>query len=122
MKRIVFEDIAHRPDVIRLKRRFGMFYGMAAGLSFAAATWGVDGYLLAQANVLYPWLKFIIGASLGMIAGGLAGWLVARSEKALLGLLLYLGLGLVLSWLIVALPFQVFPRVISWLDPETGSL
>jgi hypothetical protein len=122
MNRIVFEDIAHRPDVLRHKRRMGMLYGMAAGLSFAAATWGVDGYLLSQANAFYPWLKFFIGGSLCLIAGGIVGWVVARSEKALLGLILYLGLGLVFSWLIVALPFQIFPWVVSLLDSEMGSL
>ena len=122
MNRIVFEDIAHRPDVLRHKRRMGTLYGMAVGLSFAAATWGVDGYLLNQANAFYPWLKFIIGAALCMIPGGIVGWVVARSEKAVLGLILYLGLGLVFSWLIVALPFQIFPWVVSLLDPEMGSL
>lgn len=122
MKPIVFEDIAQRPDVMRLKQRMGMLYGIAVGLSFAAATWGVDGFLLSQASAFYPWLKFIMGAILCMIAGGIVGWLVAKSEKALVGLLLYLVLALVFSWLIVALPFQIFPRVVSFLDPETGSL
>jgi hypothetical protein len=122
MKSIVFDDISHRPDVIRHKQRMGMVYGIAVGLSFAAATWGIDSYLLSQASALYPWLKFIIGAILCMVAGGVAGWVVARSEKALVGLLLYLAMGLMFSWLIVALPFQIFPRVVSLIDPETGGM
>lgn len=55
-------------------------------------------------------------------AGGMAGWLVARSEKAIFGLLIYLGLAFVFSWLIVALPFRIFPVVVSWLEPEVGNL
>lgn len=122
MKSIALEDIRHRADVILLKRRMGMVYGMMVGLSFAAATWGIDGYVLSQAHAFYPWLKFMIGALLCMLAGGIAGWLVARSEKAILGLFLYLVLALVFSWLIVALPFQILPRVVTWLDPEAGNL
>jgi hypothetical protein len=122
MKRLVFEDIRHRPDVVHLKRRIGLVYGMTVGLSFAAATWGIDGFLLSQANAFYPWLKFMIGAIICMAAGGVAGWLVARSEKGVLGLLIYLSLGLLFSWLIVTLPFQIFPQVVNWIDPEAGKL
>jgi hypothetical protein len=122
MNSISQEDIRHRPDVIRMKRRIGTAYGMMVGLSFAAASWGIDGLLLSQAHALYPWLKFILGAVICMIAGGIAGWLVAHFEKGVFALPVYLGLGLVFSWLIVALPFQIFPRVVTWLNPEAGSM
>lgn len=122
MKSISFEDINQRPDVIRHKRRIGTLYGAVVGLSFAIASWGMDGFLISQANGLYPWIKFIIGALICTITGGLAGWLVARLEKAIFGLPIYLLLSFVFSWLIVALPFQILPMVVSWLDPETGSL
>jgi hypothetical protein len=122
MKKLQFEDIRNRPDVLRLKRRVGMAYGMTVGLSLAASAWGVDGYLLSQANALYPWLKLIAGAVLCAAAGGLAGWLVARFEKGILALLFYLGASLIFAWLIVHLPLQIFPRMVSWLDPETGGL
>jgi hypothetical protein len=122
MKSFAYEDIRHRPDVIRIKRRTGMVYGMVVGLSFAAATWGIDGFLLSQAHAFYPWLKFIIGAVICMTAGGLTGWLVARSERGIVGLLLYLGVSFVFSWLIVVLPFRIFPMVMGWLDPAAGNL
>lgn len=122
MKNFQFEDIRHRPDVVRLKRRIGMTYGMTVGLSFAASAWGVDGYLLSQAHALYPWLKLIMGAIICATAGGLAGWLVARFEKGILALLFYLGASFVFAWLIVYLPLQIFPRIVLWLDPETGGL
>jgi hypothetical protein len=123
MKAVIYkEDVLQRPDVVQSKRRVGALYGMAVGLSFAAASWGIDGFLLSQSHAFYPWLKFIIGAVICMIAGGIAGGLVARLEKGLLALFIYLGLALVFSWLIVALPFQIFPAVMQWLDPETGNL
>jgi len=122
MKNLQFEDIRNRPDVVRLKRRIGMTYGMTVGLSFAASAWGVDGYLLSQAHALYPWLKLIMGAVICATVGGLAGWLVARFEKGILALLFYLGASFVFAWLIVYLPLQIFPRIVLWLDPETGGL
>jgi hypothetical protein len=123
MKAVVYkEDILHRPEVVQSKRRIGILYGATVGLAFAAASWGIDGLLLSQAHAFYPWLKFLIGAVICMVAGGIAGGLVARLEKGILGLFIYLGLGLVFSWLIVALPFQIFPAVMHWLDPETADL
>ena len=123
MKAVLYkEDVYHRPEVIQSKWRVGILYGMMVGLSFAVASWGIDGLQLSQAHALYPWLKFIIGATICVITGGVAGWLVARLEKGILGLLVYLGLALVFSWLIVALPFQVFPKMMQWLDPEAASL
>ncbi len=116
------EDVLQRPEVLESKRRTGTLYGMAVGLSFAAAAWGIDGLMLSRAHAFYPWLKFIIGALICMSAGGIAGWLVARLEKGILSLFIYLGLALVFSWLIVALPFQIFPTVMQALDPEAASL
>ncbi|NWG07909.1 MAG: hypothetical protein HXY35_14630 [Chloroflexi bacterium] len=122
MKNFPTEDIRHRPDVLRMKWRIGTVYGMVVGLSFAAATWGIDGYRLSQAYAFHPWLKFIIGAVICMIAGGLAGWLVARLEKGILALPFYLAASVVFSWLTLALPFQIFPKVLLWLDPGTGQM
>lgn len=69
MKSLQFEDIHKRADVLRLKRRLGMAYGLSLGLAFAVSSWGVDGYLLSQAHALYPWLKLIIGAVICVTIG-----------------------------------------------------
>jgi hypothetical protein len=117
-----FEDLSQRPDVIRMKHRIGMAYGITVGLSFAAFTWGIDGFLLSHAHAFYPWLKFIIGAMICMVTGGIAGWLVARFERVILAPLIYLGVSFVFAWLTVSLPFQIFPNVVARLDPEAGNL
>lgn len=122
MNSLPSEDIHKRLEILRLKRHLGMAYGLTLGVAFAAAAWGVDGYLLSQAHALYPWLKFMIAALVCASLGGAVGWLVARLEKAILAPVLYLGLAFVFAWLVVALPFQIFPRVVAWLDPETGRL
>ena len=122
MKSISAEDIRHRPDVIRLKWRMGTAYGVMVGLSFAAATWGIDGYLLSRAHALYPWLNFVMGAVICMVVGGLAGGLTARLEKGVLAVPIYLGASLVFSWLTIFLPFQIFPKVVALLDPKIGIL
>jgi hypothetical protein len=122
MKRLNLEDIRYRPDVIRLKRRFGMAYGMVVGLSFAVSAWGIDSYLLSRGHAMYPWIKFIIGALICAIVGAIAGWLVAKFEKGILAPLFYLGASFVFSWLIIALPLQIFPKIVLWLDPETGGM
>jgi hypothetical protein len=122
LKAYSFEDIRQRPDVVRLKRRFGMAYGITAGLAFSAAAWGIDGYQLSQAHALHPWIKFLVGAILCGLVGGIAGWLVARFEKGILALGIYLAASLVFSWLIVAVPLQIFPKLVLWLDPETGNM
>lgn len=122
MNTTVYEDIRHRPDIFQLRLRIGTAYGIIVGLSFAAATRGIDGFLLSQAHAFYPWLKFIIGAVICMTLGGLAGWLVARFEKGLLAVLIYLVAGLIFAWLIVALPFRIVPAVLQVLDPEIGNL
>jgi hypothetical protein len=122
MKSIPLENIQSRPDIIRLKRLFGTMYGMMVGLSFAASTWGIDGYLLSRANAFYPWLNFVIGAMICMIAGGTAGWLVGWLENGFLSLPIYLGTSIIFSWLTLALPFQIFPKAVMLLDPEVGRL
>ncbi|RPJ20809.1 MAG: hypothetical protein EHM33_27665 [Chloroflexi bacterium] len=122
LKSLSFESSRQQPEILRLKRRFGTAYGLMVGLSFAVSTWGMDGFLLSRAHAFYPWLAFILGAVICMIVAGLAGWLVARLDKAILAPVFYLGVAFVFAWLTINLPFQVFPKLVAWLDPEAGQL
>jgi hypothetical protein len=69
---------AGNPAILQFKHRFGLWYGIAVGLSFAIFAWGVDSFLLSRMNGLFPWLKFLGGLIPCTIVGGLAGWLSAR--------------------------------------------
>ncbi len=122
MKSIFFENTQQNLEVVLIKRRFGTIYGLTAGLAFSAAAWGWDAYQLSQAHVLQPWLKFIVGAIICGLVGSIAGWLTSRFQRGILSLVFYLGASAVFAWLVLALPLQIFPRLVSLLDPETGSM
>ena len=111
-----------RPDILRKKHAYGIFYGVTVGLSFAIATWGMDGYILSQAHACYPWLKLIIGSLFCALAGGTTGWLVARIDRSLIAVLLWLITAGLFSWLIVVLPLQIAPRLTGWFQPEYAKL
>jgi hypothetical protein len=104
------------------KQCYGFAVGMTAGLAFASTAWGYDGYLLQQAHAYFPWMKFIIGGLLSMLAGGLAGWLSMRFEKALLGLVFWLAAGGLLAWFTVLVPFVLTPALTGLLAPQVRPL
>ncbi len=110
------------PQVLRAKRRYGLFYGIVMGLAFATATWGLDAYLLSQADAFQPWLKLIVGGLICALVGGLAGWLVMRLENAFFSLVIWLAAASVFAWMTVALPLQIIPRLLGLLDPALSSM
>lgn len=111
-----------RPDVLWAKHRYGIWFGLFLGLGFAIFTWGIDSYILSLHHGLLPWLKFIIGAVLCMVTGGIAGWLAARANKSLFAVLIWLVAGSVFAWLTVNLPLVILPKALSILEPQTGGL
>ncbi|MBI3160967.1 MAG: hypothetical protein HYZ23_00575 [Chloroflexi bacterium] len=111
-----------RPEIVLLKRKFGMFYGMITGLAFAISAWGWDGYLLHKSHAYFPWTILITGAICCLIFSGIAGWLTAWSQNSLFGVLFWLGSSLLFAWLVVALPLQINPFIASKLDPQLGAL
>ncbi len=99
-----------------------MVYGLIAGLGFAIAAWGVDGYLLSQVNGFFPWLKLAVGAALGGVAGAVAGWLTVKIDRGGAALIIWLINGAWLAWLTIALPLEITPRLLVRLMPELGPL
>ncbi len=123
MKRLnKFESLNVRPEIIRLKQKFGMLYGMIAGFAFAVSSWGWDGYMLSKSHAYFPWTMLITGVIFCVILGGIVGWLTARSESSLLGAVFWIISSLFFAWLIVALPLQITPFIVSKLDPQLGVL
>lgn len=111
-----------RLEILRHKRRLGMLYGAAAGISFAVASWGWDGYGLSAAHGYYPWVMFLTGLIFSALFGTISGWLTARFESSLLGALFWLAASAGFAWLMVALPLQINPAIVSALDPQLGAL
>jgi hypothetical protein len=111
-----------RSDIHRIKRTYGILYGVVVGLAFAVFCWGIDGYILSNYHGIQPWLRFGIGAVLCMILGGIIGWLSAKLDKSLYTLLLWLVGGSIFAWLTVYLPLVIMPKALTLLDPRLSGL
>ncbi len=119
----MYESPLSPEDKIKnLNRRYGLAYGMVAGLAYAAALWGYDGFLLSQAHAYFPWVKLAAGGLLSMLAGGAAGWLTARFEKSLLGVFFWAGASGLLAWFTLIVPFVLAPFLMKILAPDLRSL
>lgn len=110
-----------KTSVNNRKQLVGLFFGLAAGLSFAVFAWGVDGFLLAGAHGAYPWVKFIPGILFSLIGGGLVGWLTIRMQNPFIRILIWLLFALMLSKLILWLPIKAAPQIIGWFDSYLGN-
>ncbi len=122
MKLYSSEPIYARSEVVRAKHAYGLWFGIALGLTFSIFAWGIDAYRLSQIHGLYPWIKFLGGAIPCMMVGGLTGWLAAVLDKPVLALLLWAVAASVFAWLTVSLPLQILPRVLNWIEPGIGDL
>lgn len=116
------EDVEVRKKILRLKRKFGIIYGITAGSAFALASWGWGAYMLGISHAYYPWTMLIVGLIFCGIVGGISGWLTARFESSLLGVLFWVLASAGFAWLMVALPLQIVPSTVSLLDPQLGAL
>jgi hypothetical protein len=93
-----------------------------AGLTFAVASWGRDGYMLNAAHAYFPWVMLITGSIFCAVVGGITGWLTAQSESSLLGFVFWLISSIFFAWIMVTLPLQINPFIVSKLDPQLGAL
>lgn len=116
------DDAVTRGRIMRLKRIFGIMYGAAAGVAFAGASWGWDGYLLSQAHAYFPWSMALIGVTLCVLIGGVCGWLTASLKSSLLGIFFWALAAVGFAWLTIAIPMQLNPAIVSKLDPQLGAL
>lgn len=117
-----FDTLSAHPEIVELKQKFGMLYGVVAGLAFAVSSWGWDGYMLSKSHAYFPWTMLVTGVIFCAILGGMVGWLTARSENSLLGVVFWIIFSLFFAWIMVALPLKILPFVVSKLDPQLGAL
>lgn len=109
-------------SIKKQKETLGFTYGAAAGLAFAVALWGYDWSLLANSHALFPWIKFILGAPLSMLACGLAGWLTSHFGKPLPGILFWAMTAGLLAWFTSLVPLILAPAITGLLKPEIQPL
>lgn len=122
MKLQAIDPTLERPDVIRAKHRYGLWFGFFLGLGFSVFSWGIDGYILNAHNGLQPWLKVLMGAVFCSAVGGAAGWLAARLNRSLAAAFIWLVAGSIFAWLTVNLPLLLLPKALSILEPQTSGL
>lgn len=115
-------ELNARPDVLRAKHIYGIWFGAFLGLAFAIAAWGFDAFLLDQMNGLLPWLKFVGGAIPCMLVGAFTGWLSAKLNRSILSVLLWLAAASIFAWLTVSLPLQIAPELMGFMEPDTQGL
>lgn len=116
-------DILHiHPEIVHLKLKFGMLYGMMAGGAFAISSWGWDGFMLSKSHAYFPWTMLITGVICCAVVGGVAGWLTSWSENSLVGVVFWIISSLFFAWIMVALPLKINPFIVSKLDPQLGAL
>ena len=111
-----------RPEVLRSKHMFGIWFGVALGLAFAIFAWGFDSFLLSRMNGLYPWLKFLGGAIPCVVVGGLTGWLAARLDKPVVAMLLWAAAASVFAWLTISLPLLITPSILNLVESGINDL
>jgi hypothetical protein len=111
------EILASRPDVLRAKHAYGIWYGAAAGLTFSIFAWGIDAFLLDRLNGFFPWLKFLGGVIPCVLVGGLAGWVSARLDNPILSLVFWGIAAAIFAWLTVSLPLQITPWILDLVEP-----
>ena len=107
-----------REDILKLRYRFGLIYGIFAGAGFALSNWGMDAYLLSQVHAVHPWLKLMVAVLVCIPVGGLTGWLASRLDRPFYSVLLWLLAGGMFAWLSVANTFQIYPAMLGNLIPE----
>ena len=109
-----------KTNLTKKKQFVGLLFGLAAGLGFGLFAWGLDAILLSSSNGVHAWVKFWPGVFISMAAGALVGWLSMVIQKTLISILLWLGFGLLLSWLVFWLPYKAAPDLIGLVNENLG--
>ena len=114
--------MSDRPDLLRSKHTYGIWYGMAVGAFFSLFAWGMDAYLLSIYNGFHPWLKLLIGLTACLMIGGFTGWFSTKMDKPLISVVLWVISGTIFAWLIIYLPAEISPRLSSLLEADLQNL
>lgn len=104
------------------KQRMGLLFGTIAGLAFSIMAWGVDAFQLALAHAAFPFIKFIPGLLISVLAGGLVGWLTIKIERLWAAILLWALLACLYTWLVMWLPLKAMPFLLKVLQPSISPL
>lgn len=98
----------------RLSRGLGLRVGLLTGLALALGVWAPQVITLRTAHVRHLYPPFILGSVALLLLGGLAGWLAAWFENALLSGLVWGPMAGLMTMVIGHLPYEGH-TLIAWL-------
>jgi hypothetical protein len=103
-------------------RRLGLLFGVMMAAVFTLVAWALDAIVLARLPSLFPWLKLGIGGASCLLVGALVGWVVARLDHGVAGLIGWGIAGVMVSVLAAHLPYDGFSTAIGITDPRFEGL
>lgn len=98
-----------------------MLLSALAGIIFALSTWGMEGMALAEANGLFPWLKFSIGFLPSVLFFVVFGYLNTKLNNLVFKLMLWIVAAMVIGWMVTQVNFYIYPRALGILKPEIAN-
>ena len=102
----------------RRRTKLGIVYGLLAGLFFTLAAWGMDATILVRYNYSLPFVKILPALLICVPLATLAGYLTAKFENGLLSLVLWGGLSVLFTYLVINIPIKLVPLLTAKLLPE----
>ena len=105
-------------DFSRKRSNLGVRYGLIAGLFFTLAAWGLDAIILTRYHASLPFLKFLPALLICVPTAILAGYLTAKFESSIVGLVVWGGLAVLFTYLVINLPLKFYPWYLSRYHPE----
>ncbi len=109
-------------DFSRKRSNLSVLYGFIAGLFFTLAAWGMDALILARSHAALPFLKFVTGLLICLPVAILVGYLTAKFENGILGIVFWGGLAVLFTFLVINLPLKFAPWYLNRIHPEVGSI
>ena len=106
----------------RKRSNLSIRYGFIAGLFFSLAAWGMDAIILTRYHATLPFLKFLPALLICLPAAVLAGYLTAKFENGMIGLIIWGGLAVLFTFLVINLPLKFVPWYLNRIRPEVGSI
>jgi hypothetical protein len=103
-------------------QRTGLVFGALAGLGYGLALWGLNVWVFWNASAEAAWPVALAGILLSVGVGAFAGWLAARRDNAFLTFLIWLGVGVIFSWLALQTNFRWVNQAVELLHPELRGL
>lgn len=106
----------------RKRSNLSIRYGLIAGLFFSLAAWGMDAIILTRYHASLPLVKLLPGLLICVPTAMLAGYLTAKIESSMLGIVIWGGLAVLFTFLVINLPTKFYPWYLSTIRPDVNAI